>query len=139
MPPAIDNSSPFCLLAPHHVTSAGREVSKHKNQDNDCTVRALALGEGLSYDEAYQILESYGRKSNRGFRMDVALSIRRDKWKHLDDIPKRVKDFLGVCDKTKTYIICVHGHVFCVKNQQIHDEFLADFLFARIEDAFERS
>lgn len=46
-------------------TDGGRRFSRHPNQDNDCTVRALAIVCHVSYDTAYRTLQKLGRRSNR--------------------------------------------------------------------------
>lgn len=55
---------------PHAVpfvqTDAGRSSSKRSKQKNDCTVRAWATANHIPYDEAYDVLKSFGRKSGRG-------------------------------------------------------------------------
>lgn len=46
----------------------GRASSKRPKQKNDCTVRALALARGLSYDTAYDVLRAAGRQCNGRFQ-----------------------------------------------------------------------
>lgn len=48
--------------APFLATDAGRSTSRRPRQKNDCTVRALALATGSTYDEAYEALAAAGRK-----------------------------------------------------------------------------
>lgn len=50
--------------SPFVKTDAGRSKSKHPKERNDCTVRALATVCGVSYDEAYDFIQSEGRASN---------------------------------------------------------------------------
>jgi len=47
-------------------TDAGRAESKRPKQQNDCTVRAVALAFKLPYDEAYELMAKAGRKSWQG-------------------------------------------------------------------------
>lgn len=49
-------------------TDAGRSKSRRPRQDNDCTVRALALAVEVPYDVAYDELARRGRKSHDRFR-----------------------------------------------------------------------
>lgn len=48
-------------------TDAGRALSKRPNSKNDCTVRAVALVWGLSFDNAYELLALSGRVPHKRF------------------------------------------------------------------------
>lgn len=50
------------------LDDGGRSTSRRPKQRNDCTVRAVAIAEGLEYDLAYDELKDAGRKSARTFR-----------------------------------------------------------------------
>ena len=65
---------------PWTKTDAGRGSSKRPKQVNDCTVRALVLTRGLSYDEAYDVLKAAGRECNKRFLMVAYLS--QQPWAH---------------------------------------------------------
>lgn len=52
----------------------GRSVSRRPKQQNDCTVRALAVATGMPYDDAYDILKEAGRQSSRKFKMPEWMS-----------------------------------------------------------------
>ena len=52
---------------PFVPTDGGRAASKRPRQRNDCTVRALALACGVTYDSAYDELAEAGRRCGRGF------------------------------------------------------------------------
>ena len=54
---------------PWQSTDAGRSTSNRPRQKNDCTVRALALTRGLSYDTAYDVLANAGRQCSKGFHI----------------------------------------------------------------------
>lgn len=47
----------------------GRSKSEHKNETRDCTVRAVAICFGLTYDRAHEIMRGLGRKNRNGFQM----------------------------------------------------------------------
>ncbi len=66
--PKIDEA-----LYPWLRTDAGRSVSARPKQKNDCTVRALALVRGSTFDEAYDTLANAGRKCSKGFHIGVWL------------------------------------------------------------------
>ena len=46
----------------------GRSLSKRPNESRDCSVRALAIATNSDYDAIYDLLHSYGRKKNTGFK-----------------------------------------------------------------------
>lgn len=52
------------------ITDAGRSTSKRPRQRDDCTVRAVAIALDLSYDDAYELLASAGRKCGKRFQLD---------------------------------------------------------------------
>lgn len=55
---------------PYQWSDAGRSGSKRPRQQNDCTVRAIALARGLAYDQAYDLLLAAGRKASKKFRIE---------------------------------------------------------------------
>lgn len=65
---------------PFRKNDGGRSLSRRPKQDNDCTVRAIAvvttpdawqgLATGGHYDAVYDLLARDGRKSWRGFNID---------------------------------------------------------------------
>ena len=61
------------LAYPFVPTIAGRAQSRRAKQRNDCTVRALATVQELSYDEAHDLLVDAGRKYGRGFHLTAWL------------------------------------------------------------------
>lgn len=64
------------------ATDAGRSESQRPRQRNDCTVRALALAKGISYDDAYDLLATGGRKCARGFHFGAWAKSQPDlKWR----------------------------------------------------------
>lgn len=60
---------------PFRQTDGGRALSRRPRQTKDCTVRALALARGLSYDEAYDLLMAAGRGCSRGFHLGDWLKV----------------------------------------------------------------
>lgn len=56
-----------------NYNDAGRSKSKRPKQRADCTVRALAICTGLSYDDAFDILKEGGRKNGCGFDLEKYL------------------------------------------------------------------
>lgn len=61
------NGQKFVWLVYFRRTDAGRSESHRPKQQNDCTVRAVALAFDMPYDAAYDLLATAGRKSWRGF------------------------------------------------------------------------
>ena len=107
-------------------TDAGRSSSKRPKQVNDCTVRALALTRGLSYDEAYDLLKAAGRESNRRFLMVPYLN--QQAWAQKIAFPA-VKGERRMSPVTFTkqfstgvYICRTAKHVFPVLNGVVYDD-----------------
>ena len=55
-------------------SDGGRHDSKHTHEDNDCTVRAIAIAFGISYDDAYNFLRYHGRKPSDAYQIHELLS-----------------------------------------------------------------
>lgn len=49
------------------LTDAGRSLSSHPLENNDCSIRAVSLVTGLTYDEAWDELAGHGRIPMDGF------------------------------------------------------------------------
>jgi len=62
---------------PFQVNDGGRSGSHRPKEKNDCTVRALAIAFGMTYDLAYDILQAAGRKEHGGFHFRPWLEQRR--------------------------------------------------------------
>lgn len=120
-----------------HLTDAGRSKSRRPNQKADCTVRAIAFALGFTYDGAYDLLKSAGRKCSRGF--NIERWVRRNTmpdgsyWR-LDRVPYvkdhhatgqakrfRLQDFLK-SKPTGTYIVGTAKHVFAVVDGVVYDD-----------------
>lgn len=118
-----------------HMADGGRSTSKRPKQKQDCTVRALALATGVSYDVAYDFLMSWGRVSSQKFKMvDFLREAERSDITILDHhLVRHV--FLAVKGKkrmsvgefpkghpTGKYIICQAKHVSAVLSGVVCDE-----------------
>ncbi len=59
------------MIIPTHWIDddGGRSKSRRPKQDNDCTVRAIAIATVTAYDEVYDYLADCGRKCFRGFHV----------------------------------------------------------------------
>ena len=111
---------------PWAKTDAGRGSSKRPKQVNDCTVRALVLTRGLSYDEAYDVLKAAGRECNKRFLMVAYLN--QQPWAHKIAF-QAVKGERRMNPVTFTkqfssgvYICRTAKHVFAVLNGVVFDD-----------------
>lgn len=52
-----------------NYNDGGRLQSKRPREDNDCTVRAVAIAFGVSYDTAYDFFKLHGRKPDDGYHI----------------------------------------------------------------------
>lgn len=98
-----------------------------KRHVNDCTVRAISLALGESWDSAYEQLGQFARA--RGLMPDDIMCIdefletqfaNRCRCKHNQHIT--VKDFVKK-HPNGTYLITMSGHITCAINGKIYDTF----------------
>ena len=110
---------------------AGRSQSKRSRQQNDCTVRALALAVDISYDEAYDILKEAGRKCGAGFHFKdwvTTAQVNNCKFEWISfpatkgERRMNPQKFCNTFPSGK-YIARVAKHVFCVIDGVVHDTF----------------
>lgn len=91
--------------------------------ENDCTIRAISLATGNSWDDTYQHMSNIARL--QGTMMDD----REFLIKYLDERYKRVPVYnmsVGeVSSKYKDYIVLItmNGHITCSKYGIIYDSF----------------
>ena len=101
---------------------------------NDCTIRAISLAEGNSWDYTYNKMSDIAQ--SKGTMMDDSNFIQ---W-YLDTNYKRVPVLLKTVGETanyypdKTLLITMKGHITCSKNGIIFDSF--DCRYRNIEDAW---
>ncbi len=107
---------------------------------NDCTVRALAISTGRPYEEAYSILQTFGRKPNKGTNIrkffknnKIVLDFwfKKLRFRKQITLNKFVKKYpLG------TYYVRITKHVFVVKDGVAID-MSKPRPYCRITDAWE--
>ncbi len=125
--PNSGHFGPEKLPYPYHPTDAGRAASRRPRQRDDCTVRALALARGLSYDIAYDMLTEAGRKCAR--RFDMATWLNSQDWAHKISFPaikgERRMNPATFCTRFQRgiYICRVAKHVFTIIDGVLHDNF----------------
>lgn len=101
---------------------------------NDCTIRALSLAEGNSWDYTYNKMSDIAQ--SKGTMMDDREFIR---W-YLDTNYERVPYIRETVGQTandypdKTLLITMNGHITCSKNGIIYDSF--DCRMRNTEDAW---
>jgi hypothetical protein len=89
----------------------------------DCTIRAVSVAEGISWDKAYIKLSDYARK--RGLMLNSVTSIES----YLDDNYERIcEDNMTVGEFAHynpigTYLITMLGHITTIKDGEIIDTF----------------
>jgi hypothetical protein len=130
------------------TTELFRDERTKLKEDNDCTVRALAVAFDLTYSQAHQFCTLYmQRRKGKGFPMATNFNgkdhlsskvtsyvfnkrylywcVREDKVdctgnKDVGKVGIYLKKFLERCDKNATYIILSSGHAYCVKKGVIY-------------------
>lgn len=120
---------------------AMHERSKRLNEENDCSVKAVAIVCGVTYDVAHEALEYAGRKHRKGAFINEILyaigKIGKKSYLDLDFIDSRLEilcsrnyvvkklttrqltmfpDLIG----EGTWLIYTNGHVLAVKDGQVH-------------------
>ena len=93
------------------------------NDVEDCTIRAISVAEGISWDEAYIKLCRFARL--RGLMISSVASIER----YLDDNFERINtdcELVGEFAEKYTkgiYLITMKGHITVLKDGIIYDTF----------------
>jgi len=111
-----------------------------EHERNDCTVRALAISTGGSYHDAYMILNSFGRKPNKGTNI-------RKFFKNNRIVLNKVFKKLGFRKQITlnkfvqkypigTFYVRITRHVFVVKDGVAID-MTRPKTFCRVTDAWE--
>ena len=104
------------------------------NYVNDCTIRAISLAEGNSWDYTYNKMSDLAQ--SKGTMMDDRNFIR---W-YLDTNYKRIPRIYGSVGTIageypdKTLLITMAGHITCSKNGVIYDSF--DCRMRDVEDVW---
>lgn len=108
------------------ISDAGRSTSRRPRQNNDCTVRALAIVKNLPYDDAYDLLKQGGRVSGHKFNFKAWL---QDKsWARKISFPaikgqQRMNPVLFIQKYPKGTFLCfVAKHVFACIDGVIYDD-----------------
>lgn len=102
------------------LTDAGRSTSKRKRQHRDCTVRAIASARGLSYDQAFDLLRAYGRRSSCRFRIQLALDA--EPWAEKARVYQESVGTFTLRHPEGSWVVCVRGHAFAVIDGVVHDD-----------------
>jgi hypothetical protein len=101
---------------------AGRTTSE-KREKRDCTVRALAICTGKSYEECIEIMAAVGRKKDRGvpFRM-VAQKVARLSGAKFTQVKRSgtLNSFIKRFPEG-TFYVTIKGHALAVKDGKVHD------------------
>lgn len=93
------------------------------NNVEDCTVRAISVAEGISWDKAYDELSFSAR--NRGLMMSSVDAIEDyldEKYKRIPVYAKTVSEFID-SHPYGTYLITMKGHITVLKNGINYDTF----------------
>ncbi len=90
---------------------------------NDCTIRAISLAEGETWDYTYNRMSDIAQ--SKGTMMDDRQFIRwylNSKYKRVPYLPYRVGDVAGEYPD-KVLLITMDGHIVCSKYGIIYDSF----------------
>lgn len=91
---------------------------------NDCSVRALAVAVGLTYEQAGAIFAAFGRKMKEGTSVETSIRVMEERLKmrrlELSDGPEELKYFALYQDKGR-FVLHRRGHAFALVEGVIHD------------------
>lgn len=93
------------------------------NHIEDCTVRAVSIAEGISWDKAYDKLSDSAR--DMGLMMSSVEAIERYLDKRYEIVPhysEYVGDFIKEYPRG-TYLVTMPGHITVIKNGVLYDTF----------------
>lgn len=120
--PRGENSPSFELV----LTDAGRSGSRRPKQKNDCTVRALSLALGITYDQAYDTLVAAGRKCGARFDFNSWIDrqpfARKISFPAVAGQPRMNPVEFSRHHRTGTYIVRVSKHVLVFKDGVAYDD-----------------
>lgn len=89
----------------------------------DCTIRAISVAEGISWDKAYRKISNYARK--RGLMMSSIENIEQ----YLDDnydricVPNMTVGEFAYENPKGTFLVTMLGHITAIKDGNIIDTF----------------
>lgn len=111
--------------------------SKEFNEDNDCTVKAVAAAANISYADSHALLKRNGRKSRTGMyhwqyvsavKNDLGREVVEMHWVDLKNLAKTIgcknltmNNVMKVLDKNKNYLVNMRGHVAGVHKGEMAD------------------
>lgn len=99
-------------------------VNPNKAEINDCTIRAISVAEGISWDEAYEELSTQARR--KGLMMDSVEFIEYylDKNYRRLNLPKNltVQDVIEEFPRG-TYLVTMNGHITIIRDGIVYDTF----------------
>ena len=90
---------------------------------NDCTVRAISVAEGKSWDETYEELSDLAQ--NQGILLDDVSFVEDyldDRYERTCHYSKLVGEFIEEYPKG-TFLITMQGHITVVKDGVLYDTF----------------
>lgn len=89
----------------------------------DCTIRAISVAEGISWDKAYRKLSDYARE--RGLMISSVESIEQyldDNYERVCETDMTVGEF-AYLNPIGRFLITMPGHITTIKNGNIIDTF----------------
>ena len=87
-------------------------------EKNNCTIRAFAIAQGLTFSEAKEALKGIKeeRKGICFFQWTAFLNEHNYKRSNVRFLTFALLQKMGILDKNKTYILNKKGHTFAIKN-----------------------
>ncbi|REK56911.1 MAG: hypothetical protein DWQ49_09390 [Bacteroidetes bacterium] len=106
-----------------------KEAGKNYNERNDCAVKAVAAACDLTYEQAHNLLRSYGRKSGSGTSFDSIIrpavaSVGFDLLRfYAPSAINTMRKILYGVNHSDTYFVLTtnYRHIVCVKRGEVID------------------
>ena len=119
------------------VTNIIPNLGKDIGDTNNCTIVALSIAAGISYEEAYEIGEEAGRKKGNGFYTNKLMQKARKKGIVFEKLRFKeitINKFLKMNLKGR-FLVRRRGHAFTIIDSTIYDV-LVNPAFARLKEIY---
>jgi hypothetical protein len=102
-------------------TDGGRNLDGYTHEDNDCSVRALAVFADLPYGTAHHILRNAGRQDREGIDpLSMSAVAHHFGEHHFPPVPMMLIEFLAT-HRTGRYMVMLPNHIVTVIDGKMHD------------------
>ena len=103
-----------------------QKASSILREENDCSVIALAVASGKSYEEVHSLFTYFGRLNGKGVKLDTIKNVAHQLHLRLDPILVKnttTNQFIKwiACKRNEKYLLLTRGHIATVVNGTLMD------------------